>query len=221
MDLEPVVPPDLRWTDSKYAVVVGTEKVAQLDLTPLVTIREARAWSTLDRSKCSSPTTSTACSSIVEYLDQYSGGPHAAEAQSLLDAQGPTLLKLRDDEVWSKISPAACESAKAPSPEQIDSDCKPLKLYLTGFHDGQHATEAKQILEKATKRREALVKKLADQAERERKGEEQRERNAEQRERNRQIQQCQSACLMRCSNALNEGSCLAGCVQLCERQGGF
>ena len=91
--LEPIVPSDLRWTYSKYSVIVGTEKAAHLVLTPLVTIREARAWSALDRSKCSSPTTSTACGPIAEYLDQYSGGPHASEAQALLDAQGPTLTE--------------------------------------------------------------------------------------------------------------------------------
>ncbi len=204
VDLEPIVPLDLRWTDSKYAVIVGTEKVAQLDLTPLVTIREARAWSALDRSKCAKPATSNACSSIVEYLDQYSGGPHAAEAQSLLDAQGPTLRKLRDDEVWSKINPAACESTKAESPEQIDSYCKPLKLYLTGFQDGQHATEAKQILEKAKKRREALAADIL-----------RKEKAAQAKEAADARKICIAECRVGCSGwrFSDHAACFSGCVE--------
>ena len=206
MDLEPIVPADLRWTDSKFAVVVGGEKVAQLDLTALVTIREARAWSALDRSKCATPVTSNACASIAEYLDQYSGGPHASEAQALLDVQGPTLRKLRDDEVWSKINPAACESAKAKatSPEQIDSNCKPLKLYLAQFHDGQHASVAREALEKARKRREALVAEIL-----------RKEKAAQAKEAADARKRCVAECKVGCSSwRINDQAlCFSGCVE--------
>ena len=206
VDLEPIIPPSVPWADSKYTVVIGSEKAAQLDLRPLVSIREGRAWSALDPSKCANPATSTACEPVVEFLKQYEFGPHTAEAQSLLDEQAIALRKLRDDELWvsSKTSREACVSAKDASPLEIDSYCESLKIYLGEFQDGQHATEAKQALEKARKRREALVAEIL------------REEKAVQAKKAADARKkCVAECRVGCSGwrFSDHAACFSGCVE--------
>jgi hypothetical protein len=220
VDLGHAIPETLKWTEQRFPVLVNQQKAGDIGFLSLLAAREAEAWQAV-RGPCEDPQKSDWCGRVDAFLKQYPGGPHATEARALLDKMAPKLRSLSDEEAWQQTKLKECATAPAQIPDEIDQFCAPLEAYISNFPEGVHARDVREALAKGHKRRDALADKLTKQAELEAKAEQRRERAAAQRERAKLVEQCQSACLMRCSNAVREGSCLAGCVQLCEHQGGI
>ena len=219
-------------------ILVGESEVATVDLGPLFTAREDRAWQAVAGAvpACASPTTSKACDPVWNFLSKYSAGRHSAEARKIVDDAAPKIRPLADDEMWRdrKDDVQACASKKFETPTDVDAACTAAEAYLSSFPDGQHFKEAAAALKTGharsaaltleLERRQARAEALGRQAEAAlQEAERRRQAAADAAERTRERQEaaqertkCEAMCRMGCSSwqfRNNVAMCYSGCVQ--------
>lgn len=246
VDIDAAIDPT--WTvpppPQNMTVLVREADVGTVDLRALFTVREGRAWERVTKQlpNCASPARSTDCDAVKDFLARYGSGQHAAEARTVLDGSSAELHRLAEDEMWNarKDDVMACANKKSDSPSEIDSACSGAELYVKSFPDGPHFKEADAALRIGRARSRALSaelerkQKAADDAERRRQQmaeaqekarqqaeaakEKARQQAEEAREKAQRQERCRNICLVKCSHARNEVSCLSGCTGLCISQ---
>jgi hypothetical protein len=223
VDIDAVLPEDFVWTRRQIEIVQVDTPIARLDLTPLFRRREAKAWAALPVAQCKAAKKADACEPVDRFVHQYPGGPHAAEAHSLLKVMNPVLRGLADEEAWVAIDGTTCRERSFPTPEEGKASCFGYRRYVERFSSGAHVPEAQRILADADKRIAALVEGRRQAAEQEQQRQE-RERRRQQREaeaaekreqaevRNRCVATCQHECMG--VQFANKALCLKGCVNV-------
>jgi hypothetical protein len=184
--------------DDQIALFAEGLDVGTLSIKELYGTRRSEGWALADVEGCRQPTSATSCDKLSAFLDAFPIGPHAEEAQGVLDASRPAINSFADEAAWQKAASESCRSAKPTSAEEA---CQGVTDYLKIFPDGKHATEAKHALDvaiEAPRRAEAGRQKRAQ------------EMAAEQAKRVQQTAACRQACTAGCKG---NKECAQQCVQ--------
>jgi hypothetical protein len=183
-------------------VMVGTQRVASLDLDPARAAIDDRHWEASAASQCADPRSLTACDGVAAYLRQLPDGKHAGEARGLTLAARPKLAALKDHADWGA---ARSESCREPKDEH---GCDGVQRYLDEHNAGLHAGDARDVLTgsagkieqlraKAEAEAKAAERKAAAEAlaeERKMEAEERRRKAAEDAKDHRLREECVAKC---------------------------
>lgn len=205
-------------------VFVGATEVGKVNTSAIMKAREEREWAKLPRDACSNPTTPTSCGPVESYIVTYPDGAHLAEARALVEAAKPTLDKLAEAEAYKGLNLHGClgrvAATHVPDPDMMESACGSLQGFLDTYPHGAHAAEVFDVQKtghaQATAMRQRAMAQIAAQQRAAQAAQQRAQAAEEAKERAQREQYCNSRCLVGCSDHLNEGSCLAGCLGLCK-----
>jgi hypothetical protein len=109
------------------------------------------AWVAANMAGCMSPSTLASCEGVRTYLEKLPRGRHATEAQQALAAAEPRLAALRDELAWKAGNPDRCK-------DPVEStDCLAVDDYLTKYPTGNHADEARALVNNSRRKILALA----------------------------------------------------------------
>lgn len=207
VNLEQAIPEEtgLSPSLSKLELRVEGHVAGSVDLRPLFLRREGQAFSQSDSEGCAHPTTVDSCALVKAFLLRYPDGPHAKEAQAILDGAAPKLAVLQDDRRWSQVRVDACTKDSFAAPGEVLGACAPIGQYVTDFPDGRHIAAAKQALSVGEARAQRLGESILHEA-----------KAQEAKEAADQRRQCVARCRVGCSGwgIRDQASCFSGCVDL-------
>jgi hypothetical protein len=206
-------------------VMVGTQRVASLDLGPARAAIDDRHWDASSSSECADPRSLTACDGVAAYLRQLPDGKHAREASELTSGARPKLAALKDHADWVA---AQSESCREPKDEH---GCDGVQRYLDEHDAGLHAGDARDVLTgsagkiaqlraRAEAEAKAAERKAAAEAAAEKRreeAEERRQRAEALREAVAAFRQCKQTCRDRCVMQYRDDEKLEACARICVR----
>ncbi len=184
-----------------------------IDLRPVNSNRDDRAWAQSNSDACSTPTTVDSCARVQWYIATFKGaGNHSDEANTVMQQATPALTRLLDEKQWSSTDPTACASFSGNDPDGSNQVCQPVADYLKAYPNGAHADQARQALAQGKKIHDQLVARAAAAERQEQAAEASRQRAADAKRR----EQCMGVCRIQCSGKLHFDECFAGCPALCQ-----
>jgi len=234
--LQAIVPPDATWIAERFEMKVfaDDQEIGSVSLRKVFLERESKTWKRVAPA-CQTPTSSTACRPVDDFLKLFPGGPHEAEARRVMDQAKPKLEELSADEDWGKLQLESCATkSKEETLESLEVACFPLEQYVQNHPQSVHTGKVREALNKGQSRlaklREAEEKRLERESRKEQMAldaeakrareaaaaEARRQQEAERREAERERAQCRAQCQMGCSSwqfRHNPAACVSACVQ--------
>lgn len=142
--------------DSRYTaqVLVGENKVGEVDLLPIRAVADERMWAAEPAKTCERAESETACDGLIRYLTAFPHGKHTDNARATLEKAQAVI---RDETKWRAASTEACIKPTT------ESACDLTRAYVESLPNGRHAEEARALLRAAG----PALKRLRETRERE------------------------------------------------------